>query len=300
MPSQITLKATTITALLQYGNTYLYETDNDRYHIKLDCEILLLQVLNHNSTQYYTKTWLLTWPEHSLTDSQIQQFKHYLKLRLKGTPIAYIIGQQDFWSLTLKVTPDTLIPRPDSELLVECALDKIPFNTHRSLLDLGTGSGAIALAIASERVDINILATDISHAALTIAQYNAKQLQFNSISFCQSHWFNNITAQTFDIILSNPPYIAKNDPDLADNVKNYEPLSALISDNNGLADIIEIMQHSCHYLKAGGWLLFEHGYQQHKKIQTLFKTMKFNNIQTFNDLNGHPRVTQAQFSHKKR
>ncbi len=280
----------TIADILQYGTTRLSNSDS----AKLDCEILLLKVLNDlnkHSEKRYTKTWLLTWPEKVLSSKQIQQFEHYLSLRSQGMPVAYITGTKDFWSFTLEVTPDTLIPRPETELLVECALQKIALSKEQNILDLGTGSGAIALAIASERSNAKVLATDFSLQTLKVAEMNAVQLKLTNVSFCQSHWFKNIPQQQFNIIVSNPPYIAGNDPHLDKNVKKYEPLTALLSENKGLADIREIIEHSHAYLIPGGWLLFEHGYQQADAVQALFQQFKFSQISTFNDLNRLPRVT---------
>lgn len=286
----------TIADILQYGTTRLSNSDS----AKLDCEILLLKILNDNSNKqsekHFTKTWLLTWPEKILSSEQIQQFEHYLNIRSQGMPIAYITGTKDFWSFTLEVTPDTLIPRPETELLVECALEKIALSGKQTILDLGTGSGAIALAIAAERSNTKVLATDVSLQALKVAQLNAAQLKLSNIAFCRSHWFKKIPQQQFNIIVSNPPYIAENDPHLEENVKKFEPLTALLSKKKGLADIREIIEHSQYYLKPGGWLLFEHGYQQADAVQTLFQQFKFSKISTLNDLNHQPRVTLAQWN----
>ena len=286
--------STTIIETLQFGIRTLSDSDSPR----LDSEILLLKVLNdgsdYKSDKLYTKTWLLTWPESELTLEQINQFQHYLDLRSQGMPIAYITGTKDFWSFTLDVTPETLIPRPETELLVECALEKIPTDDMQSILDLGTGSGAIALAIAVEREKSKLLATDISTQALHTAKENASKFKLDNVSFCQSHWFKGIPEQLFDIIVSNPPYIAENDPHLETNVRRYEPLTALISGDNGLADIKEIIVQSHHFLKHGGWLLFEHGYNQAEAVQTLFQTQNFYKIKTLKDLSGLPRVTIAQ------
>lgn len=286
----------TITETLQFGIKMLSDSDSP----KLDCEILLLKILNdeaelqHTPHKVYTKTWLLTWPETELSNEQVNQFRHYLDLRSQGIPIAYITGTQDFWSFTLDVTSETLIPRPETELLVECALEKIPELDKQAILDLGTGSGAIALAIASERENSKILATDISKQALHTAENNASKLKLRNVSFCQSHWFKGIPEQQFDLIVSNPPYIAENDPHLESNVRRYEPLTALLSDDNGLADIKEIIAQSHHFLKPGGWLLFEHGHEQAEAVQTLFQKKNFHEINTLRDLSQLPRVTIAQ------
>ncbi|MCW8932497.1 MAG: peptide chain release factor N(5)-glutamine methyltransferase [Gammaproteobacteria bacterium] len=286
----------TIDEILQIGTRELSNSDSPR----LDSEILLLKVLNDSSISLtappmvYTKTWLLTWPEKILAKEHVQRFKQYLGLRSEGMPIAYITGSKDFWSFTLEVSTETLIPRPETELLVECALEKIPTHGVQNILDLGTGSGAIALAIASERDNASVQATDISLKALNIAKKNATKLKLKNISFYQSHWFDSVKTQQFDVIASNPPYIAENDPYLEDNVRHYEPLIALLSNDNGLADIKEIIERSHDYLKPNGWLLFEHGFEQDSEIRALLKQQKFNNISTLSDLSQLPRVTIAQ------
>ena len=266
---------------------------------KLDSEILLLKVLNNTAAQRRTKTWLLTWPEKELTLEQLQQFNQYLELRSTGMPIAYITGEKEFWTLSLKVTSETLIPRPETELLVEKALEKVAIDSNKNILDLGTGSGAIALSIASEREFCHILATDSSQAALEVAQDNAKNLKINNISFLKSHWFNQINQDTnkFDMIISNPPYIAENDLLLEKNVLKYEPTQALISSDNGMADISEIIKNCLTYLTQKGWILFEHGYQQADEVQNLLKKQGFSKINTINDLNHQPRVTLAQLEY---
>lgn len=280
----------TIANALQRGLQQLRCSDSAR----LDCEILLLKVINDRSEKQRNKTWLLTWPELTLTSEQIQQYDHYLSLRSEGMPVAYIVGEKDFWTLTFKVTPATLIPRPETELLVECALEKIAPGEPGNILDMGTGSGAIALAMASERRHCKILATDICAEALAVAQNNAQRLNIANTRFCQSHWFDNIPKQQFDVIVSNPPYIARHDKELADDVRKYEPLSALHSGHEGLDDIEQIIRQSQGFLKPGGWLLFEHGYTQAEAIQALLNQYDFTQIATVNDLNHLPRVTQAK------
>jgi release factor glutamine methyltransferase len=280
----------TIAEQLQIGVQQLKKSGSP----KLDCEILLLKVLNDNLEKNYTKTWLLTWPETVLTSEQTQQFEDYLALRSQGMPIAYITGVKDFWSFSLQVSPDTLIPRPETELLVESALEKIANDSCGSILDLGTGSGAIALAIASERPQLSVLATDFSQRALDMAKKNALMLELSHVSFCQSHWFTDIPEQRFDLIVSNPPYIAKDDPHLEQDVKRYEPLSALLAEQNGLADIGLIIEQSQFYLKKSGWILFEHGFEQAQAVQSLLSRAGFSNIETINDINELARVTLAK------
>jgi len=288
----------TIDQAIQYGKQVLTNSDTAR----LDSELLLLKVLNDSALdnlgppkQYYTKTWLMTWPETLLTEQQYTQYKQYLHSRAQGKPIAYIIGSKDFWSLTLKVSPDTLIPRPETELLVECALEKIPSAASYTIIDLGTGSGAIALALAAEKPESQLIATDISLAALEMAKKNALNLDIKNVSFYQSHWFDELPTLQCDLIISNPPYISDNDPQLEDNVRYYEPLSALLSDHNGLKDIKEIINNSSSFLKSAGWLLIEHGYQQGPQAETLFLQYGYIHVQTVNDLNDLPRVTMGQW-----
>jgi len=283
----------TIAGALEYGITQLQSSESAR----LDSEILLLKVLNVYTERILTKAWLLTWPENLLSAEQYQQYQHYLDLRSEGMPIAYITGHKDFWTFTLLVTPDTLIPRPETELLVDTALEKISHTDNIQLLDLGTGSGAIALAIASERKNCRILATDISSAALSTAKKNACNLHLSHIFFQQSCWFDAISEETtFDIIVSNPPYIDQNDPLLEYHVKKYEPAAALFSSDNGLHDIEQIIKQSSDYLKANGWVLIEHGYNQAEAVRLLFKKYAFIQIVSIHDLNQQERVTIAQFS----
>jgi len=203
---------------------------------RLETELLLAHVLQ------VSRTHLLAWPDQILTPEQQQQFQQLLQRRLQGESIAHIVGEKEFWSLTLTVSPDTLIPRPETELLVETALEKLPANILQNIADLGTGSGAIALALAKERPHWQITATDIDSAALKIAQYNAKKLALKNITFHQGNWFKALPAnRQFHAIISNPPYIAENDPHLDPASLAFEPKHALISDNNGLHDLYLII-----------------------------------------------------------
>ena len=288
----------TVQQAITLGMEQLQQAGLDSNTLKLDCEILLLDTLNHgsapNSKQNKTKTWLLTWPEQTLSSAQIEHYLDNLKQRAQGRPVAYITGTKEFWGFSLKVSPDTLIPRPETELLVECALDKLPLKTPLKVLDLGTGSGAIALAIASERPDTEVLASDASAKALEVAHSNAESLQLSNIQFCLSDWFNNIPDDQFDLIVSNPPYIAPDDPLLETNVQRFEPQSALLAAENGLAAIRQIISRSNSYLRHGGWLLLEHGYNQAEAVQGLLRQYEFKNIRTVNDLNRLDRVSMGR------
>ncbi len=288
----------TVQQAIKLGMEQLQQVRLDSNTLKLDCEILLLDALNHSSApnfkQKKTKTWLLTWPEQVLSSAQIQHYLDNLKQRAQGRPVAYITGIKDFWDFSLKVSPDTLIPRPETELLVECALDKLPLKTPLKVLDLGTGSGAIALAIASERPDTEILASDACAQALEVARCNAESLKLPDIQLCLSDWFKNIPEYQFDLIVSNPPYIAPDDPLLETNVQRFEPQSALLAAENGLEAIRQIISGSRNYLKPGGWLMLEHGYNQAEAVQGLLKQYGFKNIQTVKDLNRLDRVNMGQ------
>jgi release factor glutamine methyltransferase len=291
---------------VNWGINRLSSSDTAR----LDAELLLLKAVNESTGKAHNRTWLRTWPEASLTAEQLTQFKHYIEKRLNGEPVAYIIGKKDFWTLSLTVTPATLIPRPETELLVETALEKIKAaessKAAQRILDLGTGSGAIALALAAECPNCQILATDISQEALAVAQNNAQQHQLNNVSFIHSSWFEQLpeqipqqftegfTEKRFDLIVSNPPYIAIDDKELEDNVQKHEPLSALHSGTTGLDDITLIIANARQYLAAHGWLILEHGYTQAEAIQQLLRRNGYRAIKTFSDLNGLARVTQAQ------
>lgn len=254
----------------------------------LDAELLLGHVLEVN------RTWLRTWPEKMLSVEQFDQYKQFIERRIDGEPVAYILGSQEFWSLLLRVTPDTLIPRPDTELLVEQALEKLSGLSSPVVIDLGTGSGAIALAIASERPDARVIATDYSFSALQIARENAEQLGLSNTTFVNASWAECFGLNSANLIVSNPPYIEKDDPHLSDDVIRYEPQSALIADDAGLADIKLISAQCGAMLKSGCWLMFEHGWQQSEAVKAILNRNEFSKIETLKDLSGHDRVTIAQ------
>ncbi len=258
----------------------------------LDAELLLAKCIQKN------QTYLHTWPEKILTTKQYDCFQNLLKKRLEDYPIAYLIGEKPFWTFELLVTPDVLIPRPETELLVETALEKIQTRKQPKILDLGTGSGAIALAIASERPDAQLTASDSSNAALNIAKKNALKYQQeykleNRIAFIQSNWFTKLKGKKFDLIVSNPPYIAPDDPHLLQTIR-HEPKSALTSNNAGMADIEHIIKHATQFMNKNAWLILEHGYDQSQKTQTLLKNAGFINIESKKDLNGIYRISLAQ------
>lgn len=256
---------------------------------RLDAELLLAYVLQQS------RTWLHTWPDKTISKEQQQSFQQLLSRRHQGEPIAHIVGEQEFWSIKLKVTADTLIPRADTERLVELALERIPEQSFWNIADLGTGSGAIALAIAKERPSCEVVATDQSMKALTIAEENAHINKLNNIRFVRSSWFDNLNNHPFDMIVSNPPYIAENDPHLSQGDVRFEPGSALTSGTTGLDDLSLLINKAPGYLKPGGWLLLEHGYDQADSVITLMQKAGFQHCEDFKDYAGNPRVAVAQW-----
>jgi release factor glutamine methyltransferase len=288
----------------------------------LDARLLLQHVLNVNHA------WLIAHADETLTPNQLSTFEARLQRRLNGEPIAHILGSREFFGLPLKVTSDTLIPRPDTETLVEAALSKISLgeiNPHTSfprerepiengkidsrfrgndeisgisettqalrILDLGTGTGAIALAIAKNCPLAHVTAVDFSESALAIAKENAENLAIHNVAFLHSHWFSALNNKRFDVIVSNPPYIAENDPHLSQGDLRFEPKSALTSGVDGLDDIRHIIEQAPQHLNPNGWLLLEHGYDQAKAVAELLVQAHFKEIGHGLDLAGIQRVT---------
>ncbi len=251
----------------------------------LDAELLLAHCLKKD------RSFLYAWPEKTVSENQLNCFKKLIKKRATDYPVAYLLGKQEFWSLELIVNPDVLIPRPETELLVETALDKIKDISNPKILDLGTGSGAIALAIASERKDAIITATDTSKKALEVAKQNAVNLKLEKqIKFTESDWFSNLIAEKHDVIVSNPPYIAENDPHLYQSIR-FEPQTALISKTDGLSDIKIIINNAKNHLKENAWLILEHGYDQAEQTKGILKKLGYISIQNLKDYQKNPRVT---------
>lgn len=246
------------------------------------------------------RSYLLTWPDKCLEPEQQQQFHLLLNRRLLGEPVAYITGEREFWSLPLKVSPSTLIPRPDTERLVELALDKA-VSGQETILDLGTGTGAIALALASELPNSQVIGVDLRHEAVQLATENANSLVVKNAEFFQGSWFEPINKQKdgtkFALIVSNPPYIEKNDPHLAQGDVRFEPLSALVAEEKGLADIKHIADHARSYLDNAGWLLFEHGFEQGENVRLIMQGLGYTNVLTEKDYAGNDRVTLGQYFH---
>lgn len=252
---------------------------------RLDAEILLAHTLKK------PRSFLRAFSETFLPEPQYQFFSALLARRIQGEPIAYIIGEQEFFSLPLKVTPEVLIPRPDTELLVEKALALFPAEQAIKVCDLGTGSGAIALALARQRPHWQIVATDNNKAALQVASENAKSLNIKNVEFIASYWLQGLTQPKFNMIVSNPPYIAADDSELAENVLRYEPAKALFASDNGLADLKKIAWQAQAALSPQGWLLLEHGHRQGEAMVAYLTALHYQQVQTLQDLSGLPRVT---------
>lgn len=256
---------------------------------KVDAEVLLCEVLQCNRTR------LITEPSLELSDTQQQCFADFIAHRASGRPVSYIIGHQDFWTLSLDVNESTLIPRPETELLVELALS-VAGAKKGHCLDLGTGTGAIALAIASEKPGWQILGTDRVSEAIALASRNQKKNNITNASFLQSHWFDEIPQQQFDLIVSNPPYVESESAYLQQGDLRFEPVSALVSGEDGLDDIRHIIQRASHFLNPQGWLLLEHGFPQAQAIRSMMHQVGMKSIVTRQDYAGHDRVTMAQIN----
>lgn len=255
---------------------------------KRDAEILLGFVTGRS------RTFIMAFGETSLTASELEQLEALLARREQGEPVAYLVGEREFWSLPLSVSPATLIPRPDTECLVEQALLRLPASPQK-VLDLGTGTGAVALAIASERPDCQLTGVDLQPEAVKLAQHNAQKLAISNASFVQGSWFAPVAGQQFAVIVSNPPYIDAADPHLAEGDVRFEPASALVADNAGLADLQTLIEHAPQHLLPGGWLLLEHGWQQAQQVQQLFRQAGYHQVATVKDYGGNDRVSLGQW-----
>ncbi|TFH92051.1 peptide chain release factor N(5)-glutamine methyltransferase [Vibrio ouci] len=259
----------------------------------LDAAVLLCHALDK------PRSFLLTWPDKILDAQQLAAFDDLLQRRLTGEPVAYIVGEREFWSLPLKVSPTTLIPRPDTERLVEIALDKA-MQMEGDILDLGTGTGAIALALASELPQRQVTGIDLKEDAQQLAQSNASALNLSNTQFLAGSWFEPLAAGTeFALIVSNPPYIEKEDPHLTQGDVRFEPLSALVADEKGLADIRHIATQARDYLMDNGWLMFEHGFEQGEPVRELLRSLGYDQVATYKDYGDNDRVTIGQFSSLK-
>lgn len=252
---------------------------------RLEAEILLSHLLNKNRAYLYAHT------EEIISPEQLKNYNALIASRASGIPIAYLTGYRDFWSLSLKVNSHTLIPRHETELLVELALELLGDQQNISILDLGTGSGAIALALAKERTDWKISACDSSTEALKVARDNATRLSLSNVTFYHSDWFSALPTKKYHAIISNPPYINEHDPHLNQGDTRFEPRSALVSSQEGFADLQYIIQHGYDYLLPNGLLLLEHGYDQKIYLSAILNRLGYKNVRCWQDIQGHDRVS---------
>ncbi|VAW82067.1 Peptide chain release factor N(5)-glutamine methyltransferase [hydrothermal vent metagenome] len=255
---------------------------------RFEAELLLAFALDK------PRVYLHSWPEATPDKETQSLYQQLIHKRLSGTPIAYLTGQREFWSLALQVNPHTLIPRPETETLVEKVLQQIRHIQSPQVIDLGTGSGAIALAIASERPDAQVTASDSSHAALKVARHNAQHLKLNNITFMQTNWCQNLPLNHYHLIVTNPPYIASDDHHLNEGDVRFEPVSALSSGIEGLDDIRVICQNAGKHLLTGGWLSLEHGFDQAEAVRTILGQENFSHLGHACDLAQIPRISWGQ------
>lgn len=252
---------------------------------RLDAEVLLSHMLQQ------TRTWLYTWADRALTQGQVATFDTLIERRRQGEPVAYLTGEREFWGMVFSTHHDTLIPRPDTELLVEAALASAAADQGR-LLDMGTGTGAVALAFASERPRWAVTGIDIMPNAVQLARQNAARLALDHVHFVESNWFSGLDPQhAFDIIVSNPPYLADDDVHLDEGDVRFEPRSALVSGAEGLDDLRYLVTHAGFYLSSSGWLMLEHGYLQGEPVRQVMESAGYHHVKTLRDLAGHERVT---------
>ena len=279
----------TIQSLLTHDKAVLETTLGlDSGTARIEVQMLLQRVLG------VSRAHLLAHPEQALDEAQAAAYRALLQRRLAGEPLAYILGEREFFGLTFKVTPATLIPRADTELLVELALPRIPQSGR--VLDLGTGSGAIALSIAHARPDIEVTAVDASQEALEVARENVRRLNIGNACLLRSDWFSALGGERYNLIVSNPPYIAENDAHLAQGDLRFEPRGALASGTDGLDDIRRIVAGAKQHFNPGGWLLFEHGYDQAARVRKLLLQEGYAEVFSARDLAGIERVSGGTFS----
>lgn len=257
---------------------------------RIEAQSLLQHVLGK------PRAWVLAHAEQALDEAQASVYQALLQRRFSGEPLAYVLGEREFYGLTFKVTPATLIPRPETELLVELALQRIPRHGRRQVLDLGTGSGAIALSLAHARPEAEIWACDVSAQALAVANENVQRLRLDNVRLVQSDWFAALSAMRFDLIVSNPPYIAEGDSHLSQGDLRFEPAGALVGGTDGLRDIRHLVAESPRALEKDAWLLFEHGYDQAARARGLLGEAGYNNVFSARDLAGIERVSGGQLT----
>ena len=279
--------ATEVAALIDEGSTRLQRVADDPRH---EAAILLAAALGK------TRAWIMAHPEERILDCDAtDRYEVYVTRRSHGEPVAYVLGEKEFWSLPLMVTPDVLIPRPETELVVELALTHLPREAQVRVLDLATGSGAIALAIAHERPRATVVGTDISAAAIGIARRNASRLQLGNVEFAVGSWFEPVAGQWFDLIASNAPYIAASDDRVEPGVRRFEPHGALFSGPDGMSALRVISGTAGNHLSPGGWLVVEHGDRQGPAASALLTTAGFSDVTTHRDLAGLDRCTVGRW-----
>lgn len=288
----LSTSGTTISAILAKATEQLKP-----YHATatLDAEVLLAHVLG------VSRAYLHTWPELKVGEEQRARFYCLIERRLLGEPVASLSGRREFWSMELQVSRDTLIPRPETELLVELALQRIPEHVPWRIADLGTGSGAIALALALARPRCRIIATEISPAALKVARTNAKRLNVQNVEFRpgEADWHVPLRGERFDVIVSNPPYVRSDDPLLQTGELGFEPGIALVAGTDGLQHLRSIALHASRHLAVDAWLLLEHGFDQGPALVGLLSGLGYHNVRDHSDLAGHGRVISAQYTYAK-
>ena len=256
---------------------------------RLDAELLLSHVLDVD------RSYLFTYPERELTETEHHCFKSLIARRAQSEPVAYLIGKKSFWDLELIVTPAVLVPRPETELLVEAALELGAADRPLNLADLGTGSGAIALALAKSRPGWQVLAVDVSPEALAVARQNAENIKVDNLDFSQGSWCAPLQSKSFDLIISNPPYVAPGDPHLQDGDLPFEPKLALQADDEGFAAFHAIAKSARDCLVPGGWLLLEHGYDQQDQLKSILREYGYQEITGRADLAGSDRIVIARW-----
>jgi release factor glutamine methyltransferase len=271
----------TVSAALAHATEELKHSSDSA---ELDAQLLLAHVLAKS------RTWLYTWPDHQLTENEQTQFLQLCARRAQGEPVAYLLGKREFWKFELQVSPAVLIPRPETELLVELALQLL--NTEQAhVADLGTGSGAIALALAYERAHWQVFATDLHQQALAIAKLNAQQLKLANLTFLVGNWCEPLPNGDYNLIVSNPPYIDADDPHMQQGDLRFEPRTALVAADHGLSDIQQIAQQAREKLMPGGHLLLEHGWQQGAAVRNILHELGYTHVQTMRDHGDRDRVT---------